>query len=459
MLDNFILSLNQTATNVWSFIKHPADEPDTSISKSGKLQVLLKVLLIDVLICTALAGLISLVEYLGLYSSESHAVSELMRNLPIWGILLVGVVVVPFFEELIFRFGLRFRRGFIAAFFAVLLLVAGVALFKFLPVWWAVGGTLVLALLMVLYLLKSNELGNYFEQSWARAYRIIFYAAAVIFGLIHLTNFEYSTAILLLAPILVAPQVVGGLFMGYMRVKYGFFWGYYLHAAHNAVFLGLGLLFMSELEEKLNISNKNYTLVVEEHVLNSKTEKEVAYTAKDSIAFENKKLSEVISDLLQKEKVTVDFGNNRHADKSINLRYKSHAANAQNKTLILNELQELYKFDVSTHEVEKEMWDVELEDDTMLANHQVDANGLYKSVVTPVEITMENATVEDLLKTVKAEFYINLTNKTAMHGKYNFKLAKNGFEHLREELKSKYGILLQSRMVMAEQAVVSFGDR
>ena len=460
MLNMFSQSLSKTASDLWSFIKRPEDKPDTAPGASGKLRVLLQVLLIDIVICMLLTGVLEGLERLGWYSTDSHAVAEMLYALPVWGMLLLGVVFIPLLEELIFRFGLRFRRGFFGVLFTIVLLVLAGFGFKLLPLLWALGVMLALGVVLVLYFINAYAIGNYLEQVWPRKYRYVFYTVAFLFGLIHITNFtdfNYASAALLLIPIIVAPQIWAGLALGYMRVKYGFFWGFYLHAAHNAFFFTLGLLFLSNVKEKLNISNENYTLKIEEHMRREETATSHSHIGHDTIAFENTKLDKVIADLLQKDRVSVQYEKSAHLGKSINLAYKGKTADMeQSRKHILAELQELYDFDVTTIDVEQEMWDIRLGDSSTLAHHIAEDSGPSKVTVTPIDITLENATVGELLKAVKEEFYLNVTDNTAQAGRYNFKLAKNGFEQLREELQSKYGITMQPRKIMAEQAVVSF---
>jgi hypothetical protein len=74
-----------------------------------------------------------------------------------------------------------------------------------------------------------------------KKYTYIFYFSAILFGIVHITNYKLSYTILLLSPILIAPQILVGS-IGFLRVRYGFVWGFLLHALHNAVFVGIGIL-------------------------------------------------------------------------------------------------------------------------------------------------------------------------------------------------------------------------
>ena len=64
----------------------------------------------------------------------------------------------------------------------------------------------------------------------------------VAFGLMHITNFEPSLNIYLLAPILVAPQILIGINLGYLRVRFGLIWSILFHAFYNGILMSIALL-------------------------------------------------------------------------------------------------------------------------------------------------------------------------------------------------------------------------
>ena len=268
MLKIFTLNLQRTATDLFSFLKKPTDSPETDMPTKGKVRELFNLLIINVLLSTALVGISELIMLLGWINYDGHAVTEMLRKFPIWGGLVIVVLIGPFLEELVFRTGLKFRRGYFPVLLFILLFVTCIVAFKMMPLLWALGVLFVLAMLMIVYLIKAYAIGEFLERLWPRIYGAVFYSVAVIFGLIHIfnyTNFNYASLALILIPVLVAPQIFAGLSLGYIRVKYGFFWGFFLHAAHNAVFMIPFLLFASQFEEKLNVSNENYSMKVEEH--------------------------------------------------------------------------------------------------------------------------------------------------------------------------------------------------
>lgn len=65
----------------------------------------------------------------------------------------------------------------------------------------------------------------------------VYYFLTLLFGLVHLSNFDTITNAGILMPLLVLPQLCAGLFLGFTRVKIGLLWSMLVHALHNAVLI------------------------------------------------------------------------------------------------------------------------------------------------------------------------------------------------------------------------------
>ncbi len=450
----------QTASDLWYFFKNPKDQPATEKSASAKLRVLLLLLLIDVILSYGLMGLIQAVNLLELYTVDGHLVAELIRSLPVWGFLLLGIAVIPLVEELIFRYGLRFKRGYIALVFTILLISLGLTAFYLLPLAGALAVLGALTVLLVLYFLNADAIGDFLELAWPKMYKAVFYTTAFLFGLVHITNFtnfNYASAAILLVPVLVAPQIWAGLLLGYMRVKHGFFWGCFLHAGHNAFFFILGLAFMNNLEERLNISNENYSLKVEEYFKPDAAVTSTTSTGGDSTTMVKLKLGYVIGELLQKEGGLVHYDGNKKLHRTINLSYKNHSTDTtQNSERILQELKELYKFNITTDKREQEIWYLAIEDSSLLNMYAAEEGVASKVTVSPTELILENVTLEALLRTMNNTFPVVVKDRTANSNRYNFRFAKEDFAQLKEDLKKDYGLTLEARNELAEHAAIEF---
>jgi hypothetical protein len=218
---------------------------------------------------------------------------------------------------------------------------------------------------------------------------------------------------------------------------------------------------LGALEEKLQIQNENYTLQVGEYMRHDQTADASEFIGPDSIGFKNQKLHDVILALLDKDESLVELDKKKHQYTAIDLHFKAHTPSRgikQNKQLVLEQLQEVYKFEVVYRSQQMDVWDVAIADTGLLGTHAV--ADLKKSTVRYSEevITFENVTLGELVAAIETNFKVGLIAKRELleSGKYNFKLPKGDFEKAKEDLKTKYGILLQSRMELADLAVVSF---
>ncbi len=171
-----------TFNELIAYLRNPVLEKDSNTDTQYRLRKFFHLLIISIITSLILTPLFSLVEAAGLVNMEEHKMTELMKQFTKGTLFLFTVVVAPLFEELIFR--------------------APLVVFK--------------------------------EKT---QFRIAFYIFAIVFGLVHLTNFKITPNILLLAPVLVAPQIILGSYLGFIRIKFGLIWSILLHATYNAFFI------------------------------------------------------------------------------------------------------------------------------------------------------------------------------------------------------------------------------
>lgn len=175
--------------SVLNYIKHPRLKQLKYTSSKIKLGVVLQSVGLCLAIGIGIGFFTSFLEILGVYNSDTHAISKLFEESNPLYIIFTAVILAPVIEELIFR------------------------------------GPLTL-----------------FSKKY---FKIGFYSLALIFGYVHLFNFEITTKILLFSPLLVLPQIVLGLVFGYIRVRFGLIYSILLHAMYNGVIIIPAILFMS----------------------------------------------------------------------------------------------------------------------------------------------------------------------------------------------------------------------
>ncbi len=205
-----------------TFLKNPQEKISNPPSQLAPLSLLIASYLLFLIPVFASTGFLSLAEKFGVFEPNDHAIMKMLDQIPAIGVLAFAVVFAPIAEETIFRLPLRWPRAY---------------LFRIL--------------LFPIYITGPNSLQGTkasIHQWWNRNYRFIFYGVAIAFGLIHATNFlssGSSSQMLLWAPLLVLPQVLLGVLLGFIRLRLGFWWAILTHALHNFIFMGMALLMLS----------------------------------------------------------------------------------------------------------------------------------------------------------------------------------------------------------------------
>lgn len=149
--------------------------------------------------------------------------------------LIFAGLFMPVIEELVFRYHLvgYDNRKTITSFLLALPLVAVV--FNN----WAVGDFINLT--YVLYLMIIS-IFLYVKKSTVSQSMILF--SIVFFGLSHLSNFQFDEirAHFLFIPVLILPQIVLGIFLSFLRIKFGLIYAIAYHALYNTVLIFVAYL-------------------------------------------------------------------------------------------------------------------------------------------------------------------------------------------------------------------------
>jgi membrane protease YdiL (CAAX protease family) len=174
--------MKETFNELIAYLKNPVLVKDENTNTSYRLKKFFHLLIISILTSSIIMPLFGLIESSGLVDMNQHAMEELMEQFPKILIFFLAVILAPVLEELIFR----------------------------------------------------APLTLFYNQSY---FKPAFYTFAILFGLVHITNFTITTNVLLLAPVLVLPQTILGGYLGFIRVKFGLAWSILLHASYNAFFI------------------------------------------------------------------------------------------------------------------------------------------------------------------------------------------------------------------------------
>ena len=191
----------------FKFIKHPIDRRVNH--KHFFKDLIFGFLALDITILLPTILIVSFVSD-ALNIDPSSKFDVLFDSEPI--ILAVSAIILaPLLEELIFRFFIRLKYAF----------------FYVYPI------------ILVGRMLKIHHICLYkwMITSWSTVFPVIFFGSSLLFGFVHIFNFESAEEFLPYFPILTLPQIFLGLIFGYTRIAYGLKYSILFHAIHNGVLI------------------------------------------------------------------------------------------------------------------------------------------------------------------------------------------------------------------------------
>lgn len=419
-------------TDLISFLKNPIDELGESISWKQKIKLLFSLLAIEIPFILVFTLLLQGLESLKLIDSNDHSVLKAMQSMPVAVFFFVAVIITPFFEELLFRSYLRYRHNYIFT------TIIGLA---------SLGGPT-----------NREKTASSLHSFWIKRYKYIFYFSALLFGFVHLANFPFSITIFLLSPILVAPQIILGSIIGYLRVRYGFMMGFFMHALHNAVFVGLGLLTMSQSAVKVDGSTKDYVVAIQETF--DKHGDSTIRNYPDSLAYDNTTLKAIIAYLLNTNESLLKTNNSDRLDSRLDFHFKNKTKDTTKiKSMALEQLMKGYSFAFSKKAIPTTVWDLEITNPSLLAKYESKGNPKgNEDTITKEKITLKNCNIEVLVYTLNKDGKNIFFNKTNDDATYDLTLSLASFETTQKQLKAKYGITLKKRKMNYEHSQITFKE-
>jgi len=273
--------------DIWKFLKRPSDKfetsPDTFLSK---LYDFLRIFGLQLGIAILFGILITVITTsIGYNADQENLITEFYKDTPIILFIFFSMIYAPINEELTFRLFLKFsyiRLGIGLSFFLFFLLEIidplGFPLLTtvsdryfqdtpFLFFSLSIIITLIFGFLLG-FLIKTFINKKRIILLYEKYFPLIFYFAVLTFGFAHITNYTNLKQFWYIIPVLVTPQLSIGLFLGYVRVKYGLFWSIILHAIHNS-FSTAPLILLSFTSETFQMYLVESGTMSDDQILNS----------------------------------------------------------------------------------------------------------------------------------------------------------------------------------------------
>jgi len=462
--------MKNTLELIFKFFLKPEEESFPEQTITSKIKWLLFLIVFEMPFIFVALSLYYLLAINGLINSENHAVEELIKNNGITFIIIGIILGGPFIEELIFRLPLRYKKANFIPLTVVLLFFAGTLSFKKLHLSLALSILLfvVVAAFLIFYIFNRRMAENR-DKFLSSNYHFFFYSVTVLFALVHISNFSYSVSLLLFAPIIVLPQFVAGFFIGYIRIKQGFIWGFFLHALHNAIFLLPVLLYISFHKPNLigKIDRDAYTFeVYEGNYFNKHKSYPTAdiskVTPNEIVLFGTFK--NVVSKLTRTNKRFIWFKNSILAEKEISLYLRNDSAKIESAKiashLAFENLLKSYKLESKTEKRNLTVWNLFVKNEHLFKTHISDSvdsisqnaiRGFYGARDT---LKLQNIKSESLAKTLRIAFDTEIQNQIDTNAVFSIKIPNDDYSNLKHFLETNYGLTIEKKTEKRDMLVI-----
>ncbi len=177
-----------------------------------------------------------------------HAMESLMKNQSVWVIAGLAIIIAPILEELLFRLHLRYKWLLVLFMISLLGVCSALVIWLITPDFigkmssnltilihnqflLAVSLVTLMIVLFIIYMISEAipTDGIY------KIFPFLFYMTALVFALVHIGNFDISQVKWYLTPLLVLPQFILALYLGYVRMRKHIGASIYVHAFNNSI--------------------------------------------------------------------------------------------------------------------------------------------------------------------------------------------------------------------------------
>lgn len=161
-------------------------------------------------------------------------------------IIFIGMLIAPIFEELIFRYPLKYTQNglFIGLLSLSIMNLLTRNSLNNLSIPIIIKSGIVFLIAIVLYFLTRNKkINTLFQKFWEHRLAIIVYVFSIYFAIGHF-GLPFQGANWLFLPFVVFPSFVFALYQSFLRLKIGFNYCVFIHIGYNFT-IGLPLIFES----------------------------------------------------------------------------------------------------------------------------------------------------------------------------------------------------------------------
>jgi len=178
--------------------------------------------------------------FLGYSQEENNKVGDFINQYPVLVSLLFIVVIGPLIEELAFRMPLTIIKNtfYLGVYFLIYFLSPlALELTNLSPDSKGNINFITVVLMAPLFLYLSVYVNfEPIKKLIEKYFTFWVYLLSIIFGFVHLGNYENFNRFWYLVPLLVISQIFAGFVFAFVRLKYGFLFAWFAHSAYNFIF-------------------------------------------------------------------------------------------------------------------------------------------------------------------------------------------------------------------------------
>lgn len=417
-----------TLRNFLNFLRQPIDRK--SKLNTSPIKVFLLLLILDIILMFLLSYGVDFLGNKGWLDLDNHAVLQLLMHFPWYWIILLAVIFIPFLEELIFRFPLRFEKNYLLQ--VPILLISG----------------------------RDKRKKQAYKNIWDKYFSQIFYLSAIAFALIHAMNYNWDNTSLWLTPLLVLPQFILALFIGYLRVQFNFTWGFLFHALHNLIFIGISFFGMEQDNRApLTFDYETSKIIIQEvHKSNSSSK----HIGPDTLAFENMQAKNIIESMYSNQKLIINSNKSSILEKTyLNLSFKNHSnlSDTERNALLLEHIGKYLNYEYEKYPSIQKSFTIKISNEEKLKKHISALQSENINItISKKNLRFENVDLmglrDNLINIFPYAFiYINNNNNNS---RYDFQFSSDQFSTIRQDLEKKYGIYLEESQIEMDSLYFRF---
>ncbi|MCF8347586.1 MAG: CPBP family intramembrane metalloprotease [Bacteroidales bacterium] len=153
---------------------------------------------------------------------------------------IINVLLFPVLEETAFRLPLIYKRlneslsVLIVSYYVTSVIFAGDVVNVDTQILLRIAFSIILAT-VVYFILLIKKVEQKVARFYDNYYKIVFYTLLLMFTLRHLDSYILSATVLLFSPLLLLPQLIGGIFFSFTRIRFGFVCAIILHMIINFI--------------------------------------------------------------------------------------------------------------------------------------------------------------------------------------------------------------------------------